>query len=272
MRNVEERLTQLELELENARMVQAAFVPKSRAMTNVEVAIKSTPANGVGGDICDVFEADHGRTAIVIGDVSGKGMAAGLLAGMICGAVHSTTWMESSFHHADATERINDLLRHKTSADRFASLFWGYYEPENSTFCYINAGHLPMLLIRRKAGSDHRVERLEEGGPVLGIVEWGNYEQGIVHIEDGDLLVLFSDGIVEARNEDHDLFGEDRLLATIRQCDDDSPGHIQDAILRAVDAHVCQAHSSDDDQTLVIAEFRNVFVGISSSGIQEVAA
>src|SRR5262249_14265469 len=188
------------------------------------------------------------------------GMAAGLLAGMICGAVHSTTWMESSFHHEDATERINDLVRRKTSADRFASLFWGYYDPEKSTFCYVNAGHLPMLLIRRKVGGDHRVERLEEGGPVLGIVEWGNYQQGIVHIEDGDLLVLFSDGIVEARNEEHDLFGEDRLLATIRQCADDSPEQIQDAILRAVKAHVGQDRASPDAQTLLIPAFPTSFV------------
>jgi sigma-B regulation protein RsbU (phosphoserine phosphatase) len=165
MENALVKLEQLELELDNARTVQSALLPKSRAMTNVEVAVNCIPANGVGGDICDVFEADRGRTAVVIGDVSGKGVAAGLLAGIVYGAIHSSSWTESSFQHEDATERLNDLLRRKTSADRFVSLFWGYYEPDASTFRYINAGHLPMLLIKRRNVGEIRIERLETGGP-----------------------------------------------------------------------------------------------------------
>src|SRR5205814_2624083 len=105
------------------------------------------PAGDVGGDVCDIFEVDRGRTAVVIGDVCGKGVAAGLLMGLIYGAVHSSSWTGSTREHEDATERLNDLLLRKTTADRFSSLFWGYYEPEASTFRYINAGHLPVLLI-----------------------------------------------------------------------------------------------------------------------------
>src|SRR5436309_2390312 len=151
MRTEQDRLSQLEQELERAGTVQSAFLPRPRLMTNVEVALNSVPANEVGGDICDVFEADGGRTAVVVGDVSGKGVAAGLISGIIYGAVHSSSWAASSFQHEDATERLNDLLRRKTSAERFASLFWGYYEPETSTFRYISAGHLPMFLVH---GSD----------------------------------------------------------------------------------------------------------------------
>src|SRR5579871_3774625 len=169
MSNAQTRLAQLERDMETARAVQNAFVPTSRTLTNAEFAITCVPADVLSGDICDVFEADHGRTAVVIGDVSGKGMPAALLAGVICGAVRSSLWTESSFHHEDATERLNDLLRRKTAADRFASLFWGYYEPETSTFRYINAGHLPMLLIRKRADGEQKVEKLETGGPILGI-------------------------------------------------------------------------------------------------------
>src|SRR5215471_16691639 len=142
-------LRQLKKELAEARAVQSAFLPKSRSLTNLEVAVNCEPALDIAGDICDALEADHGRTAVVIGDVSGKGVAPGLLCGIIYGAIHSSSWTESSFHHEEATERLNDLLRRKTSIERFASLFWGYYEPETSTFRYVNAGHPPMLLIRR---------------------------------------------------------------------------------------------------------------------------
>jgi sigma-B regulation protein RsbU (phosphoserine phosphatase) len=232
-------------------------------MTNVDVAVDSAPADHVGGDICDIFEADSGRTALVVGDVSGKGIAAGLLSGIIYGAVHSSSWTASPFQHEDATERLNDLLRRKTSADRFASLFWGYYEPESSSFHYINAGHLPMLLVHIKDGRVH-IERLEKGGPVLGVVEWGNYQQGQAAIEEGDLLILFSDGIVEAMNEGQQQFGEDRLLNVIHASAEDSPSDLQDAILAAVQDHTGK-NGQHDDQTVVVARFHHVCAGIATS-------
>jgi len=259
MLTAQERLAQVELDLDNARAVQRALVPKSRSMANLEVGVHCTPADSIGGDICDVFEADGGRTAVVIGDVSGKGVAAGLLTGVIYGAVHSSPWTESSFHHEDATERLNDFLRRKTSADRFVSLFWGYFELETSTFRYINAGHLPMLLIRRTNDGDIQIDRLEKGGPVLGIVEWGNYQQGHVHIEEGDLLVMFSDGIVEAMDGTHDQFGEQRLLDVVRELADAPPEDLQNAILNTVRTHMGKDYPEFDDQTLLIARFHNVF-------------
>src|SRR5215467_7534549 len=109
--NAQSRLAQLEGQLENARTVQAAFIPTSRTLSNLDFAVQCVPADAIGGDICDVFEGDHGRTAVVMGDVSGKGMPAALLAGMISGAIHASSWTESSFDHAEATERMNDLLR-----------------------------------------------------------------------------------------------------------------------------------------------------------------
>jgi sigma-B regulation protein RsbU (phosphoserine phosphatase) len=271
MSNAQTRLTQLERELENARAVQAAFIPSSKTLSNLDFAVQCVPADAIGGDICDVFEADHGRTAVVMGDVSGKGMPAALLAGMLSGAIHASSWTESSFDHAEATERLNDLMRRKTSADRFASLFWGYYEPETSTFRYINAGHLPMLLIRRVADGSLKVERLEEGGPILGIVDWGHYQQGSVRIQEGDLLIAYSDGIVEAMNESKDLFGEDRLLEVIRTCRETSSTGLRDAIVSAVTAHIGEDTSGRDDQTLIVGEFRTVFNQMPDIPMHELA-
>ena len=236
-----------------ARTVQAALLPESAVMHNLDFAVESRPANDVAGDICDVFETDGGKTAFVLGDVCGKGMPAALLMGLMHGAVHSSTWTAAKRDHEDASERLNDLLRRKTSADRFASMFWGYYDPADSTLRYVNAGHMPQLLLRGE-----RVERLEDGGPVLGIMDWGGYRQGEAHIEEGDLLVMFSDGIVEAMDAHKEEFGDERLLAVIQGNRDRSTSEIRDAIPERVRTHVGNRESVQDDQTLLVIRFQNV--------------
>jgi phosphoserine phosphatase RsbU/P len=257
----------IQRQLEMARMVQSALFPRSRSMSNVDVAVQCKPAGAIGGDVCDIFETDGGRTAVVLGDVCGKGIAAGLLMGLIYGAVHSSAWTASTRDHEDACERLNALLQRKTSADRFATLFWGYYEPEASTFRYINAGHVPQLLIRHDKSGNLEVHRLEKGGPVLGIVEWGNYQQGEIAVQEGDLLVMFSDGIVEAMNASGEQFGEQRLLNVIRESWGNSSVNVRDAILSDVRTHVGNHAPVADDQTLVVAELQHVFAGLDPAHI-----
>jgi len=249
---------QLEAQLEMAHDVQNALLPKSRATGNIRYATECIPAAQVGGDICDVFEVDRGRTAMVVGDVSGKGMAAALVMGLIHGAIHSSAWTGSARDHEDASERLNDLLRRKTTAERFATLFWGYYEPEASVIRYVNAGHLPPLLIRRGEGTDLNVQRLDEGGPLMGILEWGHYEQKEAYVQEGDLLVAFSDGIVEAMNSAEEQFGEDRILKAIGESWNRSPAEIKNAILNQVRAHTGADNAVQDDQTLLVARFEHV--------------
>ena len=133
---------QRESEMQTAHRVQTALVPQARSMANVDFAVHSAPAGAVGGDLCDVFEADHNRAAFVIGDVCGKGVAAALLMSLIYGAVRSMAWCDSPRDHTAAMERLNDLLRRKTPAEQFATLFTAYYERETSVLRYISCGHL----------------------------------------------------------------------------------------------------------------------------------
>jgi sigma-B regulation protein RsbU (phosphoserine phosphatase) len=102
-------------------------------------------------------------------------------------------------------------LRTRTSLDRFASLFWCYYEPESQLLRYVNAGHLPPILVRQIAGGEIEIERLTEGGPVLGLLQKTDYRQGQATVCPGDLLVLYSDGVVEAENAACEQFDEDRI-------------------------------------------------------------
>jgi len=139
----------------------------------------------------------------------------------------------------------------KTARERFVSLFWCYFDRDNSVLRYINAGHLPPLLIRG-GPADLEIIRLDEGGPVLGLLPGARFTQAEVRVAAGDLLVAYSDGIVEAENANGDEFGEDGVVAAIRRCANQSPNEICAAVLSDVKAFLGAA-LPQDDQTLLVA-------------------
>jgi sigma-B regulation protein RsbU (phosphoserine phosphatase) len=136
--------------------------------------------------------------------------------------------------------------------ERFASLFWCYYEPESQLLRYVNAGHPPPILVRRKGEGELEIQRLTEGGPVLGLLQGANYRQGQAVVGAGDLLVLFSDGVVEATNASGEQFDEDRLLAVILENSAGSAAEIREETLKRVRAFLGQ-EPAQDDLTLVVA-------------------
>src|SRR5262249_32378920 len=118
---------QIEGQLELARHVQADLLPSGKQVSpNLDFATECISAWEVGGDFCDVFNIPGGRTAIVLGDVSGKGISAALLMALIHGAIHSSSWTQSRHDHEEASRSLNTLLCKKTARERFASLFWGF--------------------------------------------------------------------------------------------------------------------------------------------------
>jgi phosphoserine phosphatase RsbU/P len=132
--------------------------------------------------------------------------------GLVQGAVRASGTTASPVGHLHAAERLNRVLFRKTANERFVTLFWCYFNASEGILRYINAGHWPPLLMR---GGAHLTEvlRLERAGPVLGIVPGVAYEQVEVAVETGDLLVVCSDGILEASDSQDQEFGEQRLIA-----------------------------------------------------------
>jgi hypothetical protein len=247
---------QLESQVELARNVQKNLLPTAQLETDLaDVSAECRPASHVGGDFYDVFETDRGRLALMLGDVSGKGIAAAPLMGFIHGAAHASAWTESRFDHETATRRLNDLLFRKTAADRFISMFWASLNPATSRMGYVNAGHLPALLIRPRRG-DLETVRLCDGGPVLGVVPGSNYSQGEVEVGPGDMLVVFSDGIAEAEDGSNEEFGEGRILNAVKRLWSEPTGVIRDTILREVREFA--GGKTADDQTLIVLRFANV--------------
>ncbi len=246
---------QLERQTELARQVQMDLLPDADStFEKLDFAAVCVPALLVGGDFYDVFADNRAQIAIVLGDVSGKGLPASVVVGLLLGAVRASGWTGNSSEHEAASRRLSELLRMRTSPERFASLFWCYYEPESQVLRYVNAGHLPPMLVRRNGG-EVCIQRLTEGGPVLGLLPAAEYRQGRAAVSPGDLLILYSDGVVEAANASGEQFDEDRLLELIRENSDRSVGEIRDEILRRVRSFLA-GEQAQDDLTLVVARIR----------------
>lgn len=243
---------QLEQQVDLARRVQNDLLPSGCPVgEGIDFAAACIQASQVGGDFYDVFEVEDGQAALVLGDVSGKGLPAALLMGVIHGAVRSSAWTGSASNHEESSSRLNRLLCAKTAHERFASLFSCYFDPQSALLRYVNAGHLPPLLVTPGDHGNLEVQRLDEGGPVLGLLPFARYRQGEVSVKPGDLLVMYSDGILEAQGANEEEFGEERVLKAIRENWDTSPNAICAAILADVRRFLGD-QAPHDDQTLLV--------------------
>jgi serine phosphatase RsbU (regulator of sigma subunit) len=250
---------QLESEVALARAVQDNLLPSTcLTSSDADVAAVCQPALHMGGDFYDVFDTDQGRLALMLGDVSGKGIAASPLMGFIYGAAHASAWTESTYDHEAATRGLNDLLYRKTSTDRFVSMLWSYFDRDAAKLRYVNAGHLPALRLR-KGAAGIEVTRLTEGGPVLGVVPGASYTQGVIDVDPGDILLVFSDGIEEAVDAFDQQFGDERIAQAASMVWDGTSEQIRDGILSQV-REFTQSAVPDDDRTLIVLRFEHVAV------------
>lgn len=253
----------LESELQLAKRVQCDLQPKPQSVSpHLKFAARALAADHVGGDFYDVFEAESGKVAVVLGDVSGKGVPAALLGSVLHGAIRSSTARQHEF----ACERINRMLCERTAGERFATLFWGVYDPANNKLCYVNAGHVAPMLVRE---GGRRIERLSEGGPVLGLLPHAHYSAAFVNINDGDKLIAYSDGIIEAFNEHQEEFGEDRLAETIAVGSDEEPETLCEQIVKQVTAFA-SSETPQDDRTLIIVKFARSATVVSEGKSAEI--
>ena len=241
----------VERQLGVARQVQQGLLPQAgQKVPHAQVAAEFIPAEQVGGDFYDLYPMTSDRLGMVLGDVAGKGIPAALLMGVIHGAVRSSTWTESAADHEDATRRLNRLLCERSSDSSYSTMFWSYFEPGSGLLRYINAGHCAPLLIRQSG----EMVRLEEGGPVLGLLNAARYSQGAIAVEPGDLLVMYSDGIVEAANEAGEEFGEERLAAIAERHAGGTAEELRAGVLEGV-REFLGGVKPQDDLTLVALRF-----------------
>jgi serine phosphatase RsbU (regulator of sigma subunit) len=247
---------QLESELETARKIQEKLLPREMPqLSGFEIAGTSLPSMQVGGDYFDFLDLGKGQLGVAIGDVSGKGIPAALLMANLQASLHAQTLEAGNV--ADVVSRINNLLVRSTESNMFATFFYGLLDRNTSTFTSTNAGHNPPILLRTTGD----IERLETGDLVLGFLPDQKYSQQTISLKFGDILVLYTDGITEARSPESEktedkLFGEERLIEVLKTNDSLSAREIQAAILQAVSTHTKNT-PQEDDITLVIIKRNN---------------
>jgi len=251
---------ELAAQMNLARRVQRDLLPGAESLpVALDVSAECIPTARVGGDFYDVVTLSGGRYAFLVGDVSGHGAPAAMLTGLIYGAISTPPWGTLDDESSRAVG-LNELLLRKSSEERFATLVWCSYDPASGTLRYINAGHPPPIWIRRKPDGTAAVDRLADGGPVLGLLQDAAYHTASVRAQAGDLVVMFSDGLVEATNDSDEDFGEDRLIAVVQQGLDQPSRAIRDAILSAVRAFV-GSRPLQDDQTLLVVRLPRALPG-----------
>ncbi len=194
-------------EITEALKIQRRLLPQQvPQIDGWELAVSWQPAAGVGGDCFDTIRFGDARLAISIADVVGKGIPAALLMSNLQAAVRA--FASEVVEPRELCHQVNRILCGNIAEGRFISFFYAVLDATTGTLTYSNAGHYLPMLIR----ADGVPERLDVGGPVLGVINEAEYEQGRVTLSPGDRLVLFTDGLTEARNPEDEEFGEQRLL------------------------------------------------------------
>jgi sigma-B regulation protein RsbU (phosphoserine phosphatase) len=240
----------LNRELEIAREVQERLLPQELPpIQGLDYAGICRPALGVGGDYYDFIDLPGGRLALAIGDVSGKGISAALVMANLQACLRSQA-MTTPEDLAGIVTRINKLIYQSSSSSRYVTFFLAEYDPATRRFCYVNAGHNPPMLFRKAQGGP-QIERLEVGGPVIGLLGQFSFQQAALTLEPGDLLVTFTDGITESMNPEEAEWGEEALVETVLSCDALQAKEIVDRIICNAEKFAAGAQQHDD-MTLVV--------------------
>jgi sigma-B regulation protein RsbU (phosphoserine phosphatase) len=238
----------LEDELKIAREIQQGLLPqKLPQIPGYDLAAVNVSSKQVGGDYYDVLPRSETEYVIAIGDVSGKGTPAALLMANVQAAMRALAPLHDNL--PETTARINDITFENTRGDKFITFFWGIVDTKSRKFRFVNAGHnLPFLI--RKDGS---VMRLSEGGLILGIMKTVQpYKEGLVQLEPGDTLFLFTDGVSEAMNASGEDFTEERLEGLVRSLSDRTARDMIQEVRAALEEFCKGAQQSDDITMLVL--------------------
>jgi len=240
-----------EQELALAGRIQKSFLPLDRLdVPGWDIATSLDPARQVSGDFYDLIPLPGGLLAIVVADVSDKGMGAALYM-----ALSRTLIRTYALEHADRPEFVMELVNKRMLADAhagfFVTVFYGILDPERGTLAYCNAGHNPPYFVGAHAEGG-AVRPLRGTGMALGVLEDATWTRAVVQFAPGDRLLLYTDGVTDAQDAQGRFFGKERLLALVQDNDARTAQAVQARVLCAVQDFVGDAVQFDDITLMVI--------------------
>jgi sigma-B regulation protein RsbU (phosphoserine phosphatase) len=247
-------------EVEAATQAQARLLPQRRPpLASLDYEGLCRPARGVGGDYYDFLDLRRGAVGLVLADISGKGMFAGLLMASLQARIQSI----APLHGSDLGELVceaNRLMHSSTEINRYATFFYGVFDDTTRELNYVNAGHLPPLILRPRGdggadGAGYETIRLEANGTVVGLMPEACYRQSSVQLQQGDILCAFTDGVTEAVNAEGEEFGDARLVDALLEHASSTAEEASRRILAGVDRFTAGAPQRDDI-TLIVGKVR----------------
>jgi sigma-B regulation protein RsbU (phosphoserine phosphatase) len=239
----------LERELAVAAEIQKGFWPRRiPSYSGISIAAYSEPATRIGGDYYDFIPVADDRCALVIGDVSGKGIPAALLMATLRAALRAQ--LEASAALEEILHSVNNVLVRDTPLEKFATLFVGLLDCRRLELVYVNAGHNPPLLYDRESGE---MKRLSAGGPIVGVFAGTQFEPSWERLHPGHVLVAYTDGVTEAAGPNGDLFGEERLRDLVCKHAEDN-AEVLKQLIRETVSQFSRGAAQQDDITLFVVK------------------
>ena len=244
----EEALKKMKHELELAAKIQKQLLPDEKPeIEGYGLCGRNITARSVGGDYFDFFPLDDKRWAICLGDVSGKGMPASLLMSNMQALLRGQVIYEPS--PGKLLKNANRQFYRSTDVEKFVTFFLGILDTESHTFHYSSGGHEYPFLLHADDGFD----RLKTGGLPLGVMDNQEYREESVQLEPGDKLVIFSDGIIDSRNEEDERFGEGRLKQILLDENINTGEQLMDHAFTASIEHNANPQPFDDMTMIVLS-------------------
>jgi sigma-B regulation protein RsbU (phosphoserine phosphatase) len=244
-------------ELNVAASIQASMLPcifpPFPDRKEFDLYASMLPAKEVGGDFYDFYFIDKNNLAVVIADVSGKGVPAALFMVITKTLIKNCSFCKTP---KNVLESVNKKLCENNEADMFVTAFMGIYNVTSGRFLYVSAGHNPPLV--KKQGSGFEILKTQPGF-VLGWMENVEYKEMEITVEPDDVIYLYTDGVTEAMNVNKELFGEQRLIAALNTGKDGAPKELLSVVKREVDKFADGAQQADDITMLAI-KINNVTV------------
>src|SRR5215216_123046 len=236
----------IEQEMRVARDIQQASLPREvPELVGWQISPYYQPAREVGGDFYDFFDLEDSRVGIVVGDATGKGMPAALVAGASSNMLRAVAQALDSSSPGEVLERVNETLIARIPPNMFVTCFYAILDPKSGRLLYANAGHdLPYL---RRRGSD--CEELRARGMPLGLMPGMSYEQKEIVLDAGETALFYSDGLVEAHDPKGEMFGFPRLRALIAEHGEKQS--LADSLLEELYSFVGEGWKQEDDITLL---------------------
>jgi DNA-binding NarL/FixJ family response regulator len=240
----------LAYELSEAARIQASILPKeSPKLAGWDISARLQPARETSGDFYDFIPLPNGNLGIVIADVTDKGMGAAMFMALSSTLIR-TYALQYPTLPGFAMSIVNDRILSDTHGSMFVTAFFGVLEPHTGRLRYVNAGHPPPLMVSSTKGKP--VDQLRATGMALGMVEKATWQQKVVKFSPGDVLLLYTDGITEAQNQDGEDFGDDNLFDVLlprRSC---SAEDLQNSVFEAVNHFTSNQATGDDIAVMVV--------------------